>query len=155
MVALPEEELTEPRGGRGLSFSSVAEAIGLKGVLSGLKQSGFGNVARVRTSPLARRIITFNLIALCILLVGMLYLDQFRGGLVLEKQSSMLVESELYADVIEARLLDERTRGSALLGGLPVSEGLIARLYDPTFAVQARIDAVSYTHLTLPTTSRV
>lgn len=139
MVALPEDRATEPSGGRGMSFSTVAETIGLTGLAVYLRRLGLAQIARVRTSPLARRIITFNLIALCILLVGMLYLNQFRGGLVLEKQSAMLIESELYADVIEARLLDERTADAALLRDLPVSEGLIARLYSTGAEVTAEI----------------
>lgn len=139
MVALPEDQTTEPRGGRGLSFSKVAEAIGINGLVRSVRRMGLAQVYQVRTSPLARRIITFNLIALCILLIGMLYLDQFRGGLVVEKQSAMIVESELYAETIEARLLDERTQGADLMRELPISPGLIARFYLPDSAVQAQI----------------
>lgn len=140
MVALSDEQLAkEPSGGRGRASKQ-----GLREVWNGFSRAiaralGLDHLTRVRSSPLARRIITFNLIALCILLVGMLYLDQFRGGLVVERQNSMLIESELYTDVIEARLRDERTEGSALLQGLPVSEGLIARVYTSNDVVVAEI----------------
>ncbi|MEM6618979.1 MAG: sensor histidine kinase [Pseudomonadota bacterium] len=144
MVAMPEDHVaTDPRGGRGLSLKAVGKAVGLTGITDPIKRLGLTQVARVRTSPLARRIITVNLLALCVLLVGMLYLNQFRGGLVVEKQSSMLIESELYSDVLSARLTDERTFGGALLGDLPVSAGLITRVYDPELSVVAEQQGVT------------
>ncbi|MCO4823658.1 MAG: sensor N-terminal transmembrane domain-containing protein [Amylibacter sp.] len=113
-----------------------------------MRSFGLEQITRIRTSALAWRIITFNLIALCILLVGMLYLNQFKGGLLVEKQSSMVIESELYTNVVEARLFDERTTNGELIKGLPVSEGLIARVYlsDESLAAQlngAEIDLPS------------
>ncbi|MEM7438110.1 MAG: sensor histidine kinase [Pseudomonadota bacterium] len=126
-----------------MSLSNVAEVIGLKGAFRGLRRLGLAQLNRVRTSPLARRIITFNLIALCILLVGMLYLDQFRGGLVVEKQSAMLIESELYSEAVAARLQDKDTPTAALMEGLPVSDGLVARLYSVDGAVQTQVDGDS------------
>lgn len=139
MAISADEHLTdEPRGGRGNLFANFANTIGLSGGRGFLRSFGLEQVKRIRTSALARRIITFNLIALCILLVGMLYLNQFKGGLLVEKQSSMVIESELYTNVVEARLFDERTTNGELIKGLPVSEGLIARVYlgDETLAAQ-------------------
>ena len=78
MAILADEHMTsEPRGGRGNLFSNFANAIGLSGGRGLLRSIGLENLTRIRTSALARRIITFNLIALCILLVGMLYLNQW------------------------------------------------------------------------------
>ena len=140
MVAISDEHMTdEPRGGRGISFAKIARSIGLKGGPGFGRKLGLRQLVRMRHSVLARRIITFNLIALSILLIGMLYLNQFKGGLLLEKQNSILIESELYADVIEARLLDERTEGSALLQGLPVSEGLTARIFNVDLSLAAEL----------------
>ncbi|MEJ6709813.1 MAG: ATP-binding protein [Amylibacter sp.] len=139
-MAIPaDEHLTdEPREGWGNLFANFANTIGLSGGRGFLRSFGLEQVTRIRTSALARRISTFNLIALCILLVGMLYLNQFKGGLLVEKQSSMVIESELYTNVVEARLFDERTTNRDLIKGLPVSEGLIARVYlaDETLAAQ-------------------
>jgi two-component system sensor histidine kinase ChvG len=149
MAISADEHLTdEPRGGRGNLFANFANTIGLSGGRGILRSFGLEQITRIRTSALARRIITFNLIALCILLVGMLYLNQFKGGLLVEKQSSMVIESELYTNVVEARLFDERTTNGELIKGLPVSEGLIARVYlsDESLAAQlngAEIDLPS------------
>ncbi len=144
MAILADEHMTdEPRGGRGNLFRNVANAIGLSGGRGFLRSLGFEKLTRFRTSALARRIVTFNLMALCILLIGMLYLNKFNGGLVVERQTSMVVESELYANVIEARLLDESIQKSALIEGLPVSEGLIARVYLSDATLAAQIDGAN------------
>ncbi len=58
----------------------------------------------LRTSPLTRKIITFNLIALNILVAGILYLNSSRDSLAVQRAASLLSEAELIADVIEARL---------------------------------------------------
>jgi two-component system sensor histidine kinase ChvG len=148
MAILADEHMTdEPRGGRGNLFSNFANTIGLSGGRGFLRSFGFEQLTRIRTSALARRIITFNLIALCILLVGMLYLNQHKGGMGVEKQSSMVIESELYSHVLEARLLDPTISGTKLIEGLPVSEGLIARVYlmDETLAAQAEGPKTKFT----------
>ena len=53
-------------------------------------------------SPLARKIITFNLLALVVLLGGVLYLNQFREGLVDQREKSLVTEARLIARVFEA-----------------------------------------------------
>jgi two-component system sensor histidine kinase ChvG len=56
----------------------------------------------VNSSPLARKIITFNLLALVILVAGVLYLNPFRDSLVLQREQGLVFEAHLVADVIEA-----------------------------------------------------
>jgi len=58
----------------------------------------------LRSSPLTRKIITFNLIALNILLAGILYLNSSRDSLAEQRATSLVSEAELVADVIEAQL---------------------------------------------------
>ena len=58
----------------------------------------------VNRSPLTRKIITFNLIALNVLVAGILYLNSSRDSLVLQRASSLVAEAELVADVFEAQL---------------------------------------------------
>jgi two-component system sensor histidine kinase ChvG len=60
----------------------------------------------LRSSPLTRKIITFNLIALNILFAGILYLNSSRDSLALQRAASLVSEAELIADVFEARLPD-------------------------------------------------
>ena len=55
-------------------------------------------------SPLARKIITFNLIAMVIMVAGVLYLNPFRDSLVSQRQRDLVVEAELVSDVFEAQL---------------------------------------------------
>ncbi|MFK7753529.1 MAG: sensor N-terminal transmembrane domain-containing protein [Sedimentitalea sp.] len=58
----------------------------------------------LRGSPLTRKIITFNLIALNILVAGILYLNATRESLVLQRASALIGETELIANVFEAQL---------------------------------------------------
>ena len=55
-------------------------------------------------SPLARKIITFNLIALIALVAGMLYLAPARDNLAYQRASGLVSEAMLIADVLESRL---------------------------------------------------
>lgn len=78
----------------------------------------------LRTSPLTRKIITFNLIALNVLVAGILYLNSSRDSLALQRASSLLSEAELIADVIEARLPDSGTVDLAVDGEVDVAATL-------------------------------
>ena len=54
-------------------------------------------------SPLARKIITFNLLALVVLVGGILYLNQSRVGLVEQRERGLTTEARLMARVFEAK----------------------------------------------------
>jgi two-component system sensor histidine kinase ChvG len=58
----------------------------------------------LRKSSLTRKIVTFNLIALNILVAGILYLNSSRDGLALQLANGLVGEAELVADVFEAQL---------------------------------------------------
>jgi len=58
----------------------------------------------LRASPLTRKIITFNLIALNVLVAGILYLNSARDSLAVQRAASLVSEAELIADVFEAQL---------------------------------------------------
>lgn len=58
----------------------------------------------LRASPLTRKIITFNLIALNVLVAGILYLNSSRDSLAVQRAAALVSEAELIADVIEAQL---------------------------------------------------
>lgn len=53
----------------------------------------------INRSPLARKIITFNLLGLVILVAGVLYLNPFRDSLLFQRERGLVVEAELIADV--------------------------------------------------------
>jgi len=58
----------------------------------------------LNSSPLARKIITFNLLALVVLVGGVLYLNQFREGLVVQRERGMVIQAKLIAKVFEVEL---------------------------------------------------
>lgn len=55
-------------------------------------------------SPLARKIILFNLLAMVVLVAGVLYLNPFRDSLAVQRERALAVEAQLIAEVFEARL---------------------------------------------------
>jgi len=61
-------------------------------------------VFHLRKSPLARKIITFNLLGLIVLVAGVLYLNPARDNLAYQRGSALVNEVELIADVFEAQL---------------------------------------------------
>jgi two-component system sensor histidine kinase ChvG len=52
-------------------------------------------------SPLARKIVTFNLLAMIVLVAGVLFLNPFRDSLVLQREHALVTETELIAGLIE------------------------------------------------------
>ena len=58
----------------------------------------------LRSSPIARKIVTFNLIALMLLIAGILYLNPSRDNLVFQRVTGLVKEAELITNVIEANL---------------------------------------------------
>ena len=58
----------------------------------------------LRSSPLTRKIITLNLIALVFLFSGIVYLNSSRDALTFQRAASLVSEAELIADVIEVQL---------------------------------------------------
>ncbi|GAB4382008.1 sensor N-terminal transmembrane domain-containing protein [Albidovulum sp.] len=71
---------------------------------AGREKRGFISLNR---SPLARKIITFNLMAMVVLVAGVLYLNPFRDSLVLQRESGLVAEAQLVADVFEAQFPDQ------------------------------------------------
>ncbi|MDO8837381.1 MAG: sensor histidine kinase [Parvibaculum sp.] len=59
-----------------------------------------GFLARGRFSSLTRRIVAFNVAALFVLLTGILYLNQFREGLIDARRQSLLTQAEIIAGAI-------------------------------------------------------
>ncbi len=67
---------------------------------AGRERRGFISLNR---SPLARKIITFNLVAMIVLVAGVLYLNPFRDSLVIQRETGLVAEAQLIADVFEAQ----------------------------------------------------
>lgn len=86
------------------------------------KQRGLVSLKR---SPLARKIIIFNLMALVVLVAGVLFLNPFRDSLVIQREQAFVTEANLISNVFEAALPNEGALDLSPLG--PVA-GLIAKL---------------------------
>ncbi|MEW2912508.1 sensor histidine kinase [Leisingera sp. JC11] len=81
----------------------------------------------LKGSPLTRRIITFNLIALTILVTGILYLNSSRQSLVQQRAGALVSEAMLAADVFEAEMPAAGAVSFAAGDGIQV-EDTLARL---------------------------
>ncbi len=86
-------------------------------------RSGF---AALNSSPLARKIITFNLLALVVLVAGVLYLNPSRESLAFQRSAGLVAEAELVADVFEVRLAAGDAASDA--GALADAASLLAAL---------------------------
>lgn len=75
-------------------------------------------------SPLTRKIITFNLVALNFLVAGILFLNSSRDTLAEQKAEAVRVEAELIADVFEAQTIQAESVNLASGDGVDVSETL-------------------------------
>ena len=104
----------------------------------------------LRASPLTRKIIMFNLIALNVLVAGILYLNSSRDSLAVQRAASLVSQAELIADVIEAQLpsgapvnlaTGDGVDAEATLAGLDLHNGVDVLVYDPASSLVARIEA--------------
>jgi two-component system sensor histidine kinase ChvG len=97
---------------------------------AGREKRGFISLNR---SPLARKIITFNLLAMIVLVAGVLYLNPFRDSLVLQRESGLVAEAQLIADVFEAQLArdPEAVDLAAVASGIELPEGVEMFVFDP------------------------
>ncbi|MCR8824931.1 sensor histidine kinase [Photobacterium sp. TY 1-4] len=103
----------------------------------------------LRGSPLTRKIITFNLIALNVLVAGILYLNSSRDSLAVQRATSMVSEAELIADVIEAQLpvgapvsltTGDGVDVATTLQGLDLRSGIEVLVFDPSGTLVSSIE---------------
>ncbi|WP_354667679.1 sensor histidine kinase [Lentibacter algarum] len=78
----------------------------------------------LRRSPLARKIITFNLIAMCLLLAGILFLNTSRDGLAVQRAKQLVGEVELIANVLEVQMPQGAPVNLATADGVDVAASL-------------------------------
>ena len=61
-------------------------------------------IVSLNGSPLARKIVVFNLLALLVMVAGVLFLNPFRNSLVLQREAALVTEARLIANAVEARM---------------------------------------------------
>ena len=96
-------------------------------------------IVALNHSPLARKIVIFNMMAIVVMVAGVLFLNPFRDSLVLQREQGLITEAELVADVFESRLLGGMPLSDApvLLGKVNLGPGVDVRIYDEAGAMIA------------------
>ena len=102
------------------------------------------NFFSLKGSPLTRKIIMFNLIALVILTAGILYLSDTRDSLVTQRANALVGETGLVANVFEVQLAagtqgDLGPTAQTTLDGLSLRNGVEVFVFDASGAQTARI----------------
>ncbi len=98
-------------------------------------------VISMNRSPLARKIITFNLLAILVLVIGVLSLNPFRDSLVSQRERGMVVEAGLVTGFLESQLPQNApvnlSSGDGIdvrrvIQGLEVPTGVEIFVFDPS-----------------------
>ncbi|AHM03895.1 Sensor histidine kinase ChvG [Roseibacterium elongatum DSM 19469] len=98
------------------------------------------NVIALNRSPLARKIIMFNLLSIVVLVAGVMYLTPFRDSLVQQRERALAVEAQLLADVVEASLpanapanllTGDGIDADLVLSRIGVAQGVEIYIFDP------------------------
>ena len=94
------------------------------------------SVFALNRSPLARKIILFNLLGIVVLVAGMLYLNPFRDSLVLQRERALAFKAQLIADVLEERIASfgstiDTSRADQALARIGLAEGLFVHIFTP------------------------
>ena len=138
MTALPRPSMTDSRPKSGdvlLGEDWVSPDVSVDPVLrEGRRRHG---VVALNSSPLARKIIIFNLMALVVLVAGVLFMNPFRDSLVLQREQGLVTEAELIADVFEASLIASGPPGpgfaqnlAAQLSNIKIGSGVEVVVFD-------------------------
>ena len=102
----------------------------------------------LRASPITRKIVTLNLVALCLLIAGISYLNSSRDSLAVQRASALVSEAELIADVFEAQLptgapvnlaTGDGVDINSTLNGLDLRNGTEVFVFDPSETLIANI----------------
>ncbi|MGB3553213.1 MAG: sensor histidine kinase [Jannaschia sp.] len=126
-----EESATSPDG---TSFRKAKAAPVLS--IPGRARRGAFSLDR---SPLARKIILFNLLAILLLVAGVLFLNPSRDSLVVQREKGLVTEARLVADVFAAALPPDAPGAigapdaldvPALLDGVTLPDGVEVYVFD-------------------------
>ncbi|HZT87935.1 MAG TPA: stimulus-sensing domain-containing protein [Stellaceae bacterium] len=90
-----------------------------------------GGARRWRVSPLTRRILAVNILALALLAAGFLYLGKYEASLIGQQTESLRTQGEIFAAALgEGAVWDSPDEGEILLPDL--SRQMMRRLVEPT-----------------------
>ncbi|MDA0923473.1 MAG: sensor histidine kinase [Proteobacteria bacterium] len=97
------------------------------------------NILSLNRSPLSRKIILFNLLAMVVLVAGVMYLNPFRDSLVVQRERALAVEAQLIAEVFEASIPQEMA-GNPFAPGGDAAQSVLSRL-----SLSAGVDVFVFT----------
>ena len=147
MTALPR--ISMDRGKKANSDVLLGEDWDNAGGDAGLRAArGRRGLFSLKGSPLARKIIVFNLMALLVMVAGVLFLNPFRDTFVQQRERGLVVESKLVANVFEARLAGQAagvTLGDAtrqIAADLSLEKGVEVYVFDPNGQIVAQATGV-------------
>ena len=138
MTAMPQTGLRDPRTAKGANVLLGEDWVSSEGTDDALRETrSKRGLLSLKRSPLARKIIIFNLMALVVLVAGVLFLNPFRDSLVVQREQGFVTEVKLIADVFEARLpatgVVDMGPGSAFaqsVGNISLSDGTSIFVFD-------------------------
>ncbi|MFN4155522.1 MAG: sensor histidine kinase [Paracoccaceae bacterium] len=105
MTTMPQIGLGDPRSTKGADVLLGEDWVSPDAADPALRETrSKRGILSLKRSPLARKIIIFNLMALVVLVAGVLFLNPFRDSLVVQREQGFVTEAQLIADVFEARL---------------------------------------------------
>lgn len=141
MTALPRMATEPPpaRSGELLLGDDWVQPDGMADATLRQEQGRRGWLA-LKDSPLARKIVLFNLLALVVLVVGVLFLNPLRDSLVLQREQGLLNEALLVADVIEASGATDAATMAATLERLNIASGGEVIVFDRQGVILAAHD---------------
>lgn len=101
---------------------------------------GRRGLVSLNRSPLARKIILFNLLALVLLVAGVLFLNPFRDSLVIQREQGLITEAMLTANVVEAGVAGAATAADVSRGleSAALGPGVEAFVFAPDGALLGR-----------------
>lgn len=114
------------------------------------ERHGKKRLLNIKSSPLARKIITFNLLSIIILVAGVLYLNPSRENLAFQRTQGLVREAKLIADVFEATLpagapvnlaTGDGIEAGLVLDGLDIRGGVKVFVFDPSGVLIAEREA--------------
>lgn len=91
-------------------------------------------VIAMNRSPLARKIITFNLLAILVLVAGVLFLNPFRESLVYQRERAIVSEAELLAGFFQVQLGEDAGALAGTDDNVPMIERYLNDLQLPPAA---------------------
>ncbi len=107
----------------------------------------------INRSPLARKIITFNLLAIILMVAGVLYLNPFRDSLVSQREKALVTEARLVADAFEAQMptsgpvslaAGEGVDVDDTLASLSIGDGVTVFVYDVSQTLVASTEGLEF-----------